>query len=81
MLVLVHDLHGRVLAEQGEQLRRSLLDPTRDYQRQAKPWMFRDICARCPRHRTAPPAGFEPATRCLEGSRSIPLSYRGSKIE
>ena len=43
MLVLVHDLHARVLAEQGEQLRQSLLDPTRDYQRQAKPWMFRDI--------------------------------------
>src|SRR5436190_21174102 len=27
---------------------------------------------------TVPPAGFEPATRCLEGSRSIQLSYRGS---
>jgi hypothetical protein len=25
----------------------------------------------------APPAGLEPATRCLEGSRSIQLSYRG----
>ena len=25
----------------------------------------------------APPAGLEPATRCLEGSRSIRLSYRG----
>lgn len=24
-----------------------------------------------------PPAGLEPATRCLEGSRSIQLSYRG----
>ncbi len=27
----------------------------------------------------APPAGLEPATRCLEGSRSIQLSYRGGK--
>jgi hypothetical protein len=26
----------------------------------------------------APPAGLEPATRCLEGSRSLQLSYRGS---
>jgi hypothetical protein len=25
----------------------------------------------------APRAGLEPATRCLEGSRSIQLSYRG----
>ena len=27
--------------------------------------------------RPVPPAGFEPATRCLEGSRSNPLSYGG----
>ena len=27
---------------------------------------------------SVPPAVFEPATRCLEGSRSIQLSYRGS---
>ena len=26
-----------------------------------------------------PPAGLEPATRCLEGSRSIQLSYRGGR--
>ena len=24
-------------------------------------------------------AGFEPATRCLEGSRSVPLSYRDAQ--
>jgi hypothetical protein len=24
-----------------------------------------------------PPAGLEPATRCLEGSRSVQLSYGG----
>src|SRR5205085_3710493 len=30
----------------------------------------------CPRW--TPPAGFEPATRCLEGSRSNPLSYGGT---
>ena len=29
----------------------------------------------------ARPAGFEPATRCLEGSRSIRLSYGRSKIK
>ena len=28
-----------------------------------------------PESRVASPAGFEPATRCLEGSRSGPLSY------
>src|SRR5438270_3256893 len=28
----------------------------------------------------APPAGLEPATRCLEGSRSIQLSYRGGRV-
>ena len=28
---------------------------------------------------SAPPAGLEPATRCLEGSRSIQLSYRGGQ--
>ena len=28
----------------------------------------------------APLAGFEPATRCLEGSRSIRLSYRGASV-
>ena len=30
-----------------------------------------------PRSSVAPRAGLEPATRCLEGSRSIQLSYRG----
>ena len=24
-------------------------------------------------------AGFEPATRCLEGNRSVPLSYRDAQ--
>ena len=28
----------------------------------------------------APLAGFEPATRCLEGSCSIRLSYRGASV-
>jgi hypothetical protein len=28
--------------------------------------------------RSAPPGGLEPPTRCLEGSRSVQLSYRGS---
>jgi hypothetical protein len=28
----------------------------------------------------ASPAGFEPATRCLEGSRSGPLSYGDAPI-
>jgi hypothetical protein len=30
-------------------------------------------------HSSARPAGFEPATRCLEGSRSIRLSYGRSR--
>jgi len=35
VLVLVHDLHVRVLNEHGELIRELTLDPTRDYQRQA----------------------------------------------
>src|SRR4029434_9811788 len=34
--VLVHDLNIRVLTHEGELLRELTLDPTRDYQRQAK---------------------------------------------
>jgi transposase InsO family protein len=37
VLVLAHDLHIRVLNEDGELIRELTLDPTRDYQRQAKP--------------------------------------------
>lgn len=37
VLVLAHDLHIRVLTEHGELLRELQLDPTRDYQPQAKP--------------------------------------------
>lgn len=36
VLVLSHDLHVQVLNEHGELLRELVLDPTRDYQRQAK---------------------------------------------
>src|SRR6266511_4171978 len=37
-----------------------------------------DACATIPVQRVfAPPAGLEPAARCLEGSRSIQLSYGG----
>jgi transposase InsO family protein len=36
VLVLVHDLHIRVLTEHGELLRELMLDPTRDYQPQPK---------------------------------------------
>jgi transposase InsO family protein len=36
VLVLTHDLHVRVLNDNGELLRQLTLDPTRDYQRQAK---------------------------------------------
>jgi transposase InsO family protein len=36
VLVLVHDLHVRVLNERGELIRELTLDPRRDYQRQAK---------------------------------------------
>jgi hypothetical protein len=36
ILVLVHDLHIRVLTTDGELLRELHLDPTRDYQPQAK---------------------------------------------
>ncbi len=37
VLVLVHDLHVRVLSEHGQLLRELTLDPSRDYQRQPKP--------------------------------------------
>ena len=37
VLVLAHDLHVRVLNEDGELIRELTLDATRDYQRQAKP--------------------------------------------
>jgi transposase InsO family protein len=37
VLVLTHDLHVRVLDDNGELLRELTLDPTRDYQRQTKP--------------------------------------------
>jgi transposase InsO family protein len=37
IIVLVHDLHVRVLNTTGELLRELQLDPTRDYQQQAKP--------------------------------------------
>ena len=37
VLLLVHDLDVRVLAEDGELIRKLTLDPTRDYQRQGKP--------------------------------------------
>jgi len=36
VLVLTHDLHVRVLTQRGELLRELTLDPTRDYQPQAK---------------------------------------------
>jgi hypothetical protein len=37
VLVLVHDLHIRVLNDTGELIRELTLDPSRDYQRQTKP--------------------------------------------
>jgi len=37
VLVLVRDLHVRVLTDTGELLRELVLDPTRDYQPQARP--------------------------------------------
>jgi hypothetical protein len=37
VLVLVRDLHVRVLTDDGELLRELTLDPTRDYQPQARP--------------------------------------------
>ena len=57
VLILVHDLHVRVLATSGQPLRDLQLDPTRDYQPQPKNTpsqqlkvftMTRDIRARCP---------------------------------
>src|ERR671919_2703272 len=37
-------------------------------------------CLVCPaRRHLAPPVGLEPTTRCLEGSRSIQLSYGGMR--
>jgi len=37
VLVLVRDLHIRVLTDTGELLRELTLDPTRDYQPQDRP--------------------------------------------
>ena len=37
VLVLVHDLHIHVLSTSGQLLRDLTLDPTRDYQPQARP--------------------------------------------
>ncbi|MCX6464876.1 MAG: hypothetical protein NTW05_15000 [Pseudonocardiales bacterium] len=37
VLVLVHDLHIRVLDSDGELLRELTLDPTKDYQPQTRP--------------------------------------------
>ena len=49
VLVLVHDLHIRVLSTSGQLPRDLTLDPTRDYQPQARPWsMSQDTCERCP---------------------------------
>jgi hypothetical protein len=36
ILMLVHDLHIRILTSDGELLRELLLDPTKDYQPQPK---------------------------------------------
>ena len=35
VLVLVHELNIRVITEEGELIRQLVLDPSRDYQRQA----------------------------------------------
>ena len=49
VLVLIHDLHIRVLDTDGHLLRELQLNPTTDYQPQPKACtMSRDICARCP---------------------------------
>ena len=40
----------------------------------------REVTATTLYSRLASLAGFEPATRCLEGSRSVQLSYRDATI-
>lgn len=58
VLVLVHDLHIRVLNTDGELLRELHLDPRKDYQPQPKTsTMSRDTCADVPRHHTCGAAG------------------------
>jgi hypothetical protein len=37
VMILVHELHVRIITTTGELLREFQLDPTRDYQVQAKP--------------------------------------------
>src|ERR1700741_5036766 len=49
VLVLIHDLHIRVVTTDGQLLRELQLDPTKNYQPQTKPGtMSQDTCARCP---------------------------------
>ena len=49
VLILVHDLHIRVLTADGRLLRELQLNPTKDYQPQPKPCtMSQDTRARCP---------------------------------
>ena len=47
---------------------------------QRVPWIDQVWLSQNARGERASLAGFEPATRCLEGSRSIQLSYRDSKV-
>ena len=72
VLVLVHDLDIRVLDQAGEPIRELTPDPTRNYQSNPD----RERCPGTsvhdvPRHRMAPPAGFEPATHGLGVSPDV----------
>ncbi len=42
---------------------------------------FCELCEHFAAEKVASLEGFEPTTRCLEGSRSVQLSYRDSQIK
>ena len=74
VLVLVHDLHIRVLTTDGELLRELHLDPTRDYQPQARTVndVPRHLCTVSRDIAVVPPVGFEPTLPPPEGGALSP---------
>ena len=77
MLLLVCDRDVRVIAENGERSDGSHSTPQSTTKRSHRIRSEGSSVPVIPRQNSAPPAGLEPATVCLEGSCSDPLSYGG----